>query len=340
MFVVCVAIIESSIIVHAQSASSNQVAIFVYGDESISASLAPLRSALEKAIIDEKDKQYILVDRTPEILGLLKERYQYNGSGMVSDKQLYELGNQLTVYEMCVVQVGYHSEVNEYFFNFRLVDVVHTNVPKSGFYPTYEDNQKPFNELSPREQIRAGHELAAQMGLISQSELIEHRERLKQDISATKTLETIPVTPTVATPPVHTSSADIKALCASIIPGLGLMLKGLTGEGLGYLLGDVALIGGGFGLLSYASGQQAIMDDPTLGYDAYMNAERTRNSAKTTGYICFGVAGVVYIVNLARAYFAEPKPGARLQWSIAPTFEQNSNTAPAIGIGFSLAYNF
>lgn len=110
--------------------------------------------------------------------------------------------------------------------------------------------------------------------------------------------------------------ANFKALAMSIVPGVGLMQKGRAVEGVSYLIGDVALIGGGIGLNIYGNNQKKIMNDRNTTLDAYKKAKNNYDSAKTGSYICYGTAAGVYVLNLVRSYVARPKPGAALQWGL------------------------
>lgn len=134
--------------------------------------------------------------------------------------------------------------------------------------------------------------------------------------------------------------ANVKALGLSVIPGVGLMQKGRTGEGVAYLLGDIALIGGGVGMLAYANKQQDIMNDRNTNHDQFITAKRHYDSAKTVSYCCFGAAAALYVVNLVRSYAAEPKPGARIQWSVVPTMNPTSPYGPNMSLNLALTYKF
>lgn len=136
------------------------------------------------------------------------------------------------------------------------------------------------------------------------------------------------------------TATNFKALGASFVPGLGLILKGRKTEGLAYLLGDAALIGGGVGMIAYANNQQRIMDDKTTDYDAYIAAEKSYKAAQTTSAVFGGAAGLVYVVNLVRAFVAEPTYGARLQWAIVPTSVVTPSSYYSPGASFVLAYSF
>lgn len=135
-------------------------------------------------------------------------------------------------------------------------------------------------------------------------------------------------------------SANGTALAYSIIPGLGLIQKGRTGEGVTYLAGDIALLCAGIGFSSNASSQKKIMNDGNTGIDEYNKAKSKYDSSKMASYICFGTAGAVYVVNLIRSYVATPKPNARINWNITPVTTNIYNGLPSPGISFALTYSF
>lgn len=136
-------------------------------------------------------------------------------------------------------------------------------------------------------------------------------------------------------------SANGTALAYSIIPGLGLIQKGHVGEGVTYLIGDVALLGAGIGFSSNASSQKKIMNDVNTGIEEYNRAKSKYDSSKNASYICFGAAGAVYVVNLIRSYVATPKPNARINWNITPVMADINNvTSPSFGVSLALTYTF
>lgn len=134
-------------------------------------------------------------------------------------------------------------------------------------------------------------------------------------------------------------SANGTALAYSIIPGLGLIQKGHKGEGITYLIGDIALVGAGIGFSSNASSQKKIMNDVNTGIDEYNKAKSKYDSSRSASYICFGVAGAVYVVNLIRSYVATPKSNARINWNITPVVANNHNNYNS-GLGISLAMTY
>lgn len=135
--------------------------------------------------------------------------------------------------------------------------------------------------------------------------------------------------------------ANGTALAYSIIPGLGLIQKGRTGEGIGYLISDVALIGGGIGLNIYGNQQKKKMNDINSTIDQYRTAKNNYDSAKTGSYICYGAAIGVYVLNLVRSYVASPKPNAPLKWSIAAeSIPSSIGSGNCVAFNVSLCYTF
>lgn len=156
---------------------------------------------------------------------------------------------------------------------------------------------------------------------------LEGKQTYKVEIAKMKTLSQVK------------RSANGTALAYSIIPGLGLIQKGHVGEGVTYLIGDIALIGAGIGFSSNASSQKKIMNDINTGIDEYNKAKSKYDSSRSASYICFGAAGVVYLVNLIRSYVAIPKPNARINWNIAPVVADIHNSYNS-GLGISLAMTY
>ena len=130
------------------------------------------------------------------------------------------------------------------------------------------------------------------------------------------------------------------ALAYSLIPGVGLMMKGHKAEGAVYMVGDIALIGGGLAFMANANKQKDIMNNYSTGIDQYKSAEKKYNSSKTAAYCCFGAAAALYVVNLVRGYVAERKPGSRLQWAVVPSVAPTMYGEPKMSVNLALSYKF
>lgn len=158
---------------------------------------------------------------------------------------------------------------------------------------------------------------------------LEGKQTYKVEIAKMKTLSQVK------------RSANGTALAYSIIPGLGLIQKGRTGEGVGYLISDIALIGGGIGLNVYGNQQKKKMNDINSTIDQYRKAKSNYDSAKTGSYICYGAAIGVYVLNLVRSYVASPKPNAPLKWSITAEATPSSiGSSTNLALNVSLCYTF
>lgn len=131
-----------------------------------------------------------------------------------------------------------------------------------------------------------------------------------------------------------------KALAWSLIPGVGLMKKGHIAEGVGYLVGDVALLGAGAGCLVYAKQQDGISKGFDVDFNKRSQAITNRDNANIAAYSLFGAAAVVYAVNLYRAYAAKPKNSARFSCSVAPRTNTFICCSPQMSVDFVLSYNF
>ena len=131
---------------------AKQVAVFVYCDKSVTTPVSALRARLTSTLVNEVDVSYIVVDRTDEILSVLRSEYDYQGSGMVRDDQLVNIGDHLGAYYLCVVSVTYYPEDQQYFFECKMVNVGTRRIEKLSFYPDNEYTM--ITSLSPQNQIK------------------------------------------------------------------------------------------------------------------------------------------------------------------------------------------
>lgn len=141
--------------------SKKHIAVFVYCDETVSTPINALRAKLTSSLINSENSPYDVVDRTDEILKVLKEEYKYQGSGLVKDDQLVSLGEQLGANYICVVNVTYYSEYNQFFFECKTIDIEKRLIEKQAYYP--KDANTTINDLTPQTQIRVAGELANQL---------------------------------------------------------------------------------------------------------------------------------------------------------------------------------
>ena len=128
---------------------------------------------------------------------------------------------------------------------------------------------------------------------------------------------------------------DRTALVCSLFPGLGqIIVKKNKPVGYAFMIGDLALIGGGVYCLLESNNQYDISQNPnyTNNYrqDAYDNYKMLDTSSK----ILFGAAAAVYVINLYTAY---KMPTKTKGFAFAPKLiPENNNLAYGIGI----SYNF
>lgn len=129
------------------------------------------------------------------------------------------------------------------------------------------------------------------------------------------------------------------ALVASVfVPGVGQMTKGHYVEGAITLVGEVALIGGGVGTLLGAQKQTKIMNSYGIDYATYQSAQKAKPIYQGVSYACFGLAAVLYGVNLWRAYTLTPK---QRNYAFYPTIipmEDTTNSNYALGLGATIKF--
>lgn len=126
------------------------------------------------------------------------------------------------------------------------------------------------------------------------------------------------------------------ALAASVfVPGAGQMVKHHFVEG-GITLGaEVALLGAGAGTFLAAKKQKNIMNSYGIDYDTYQTASKSKTVFEGVAYTCFGLAAVVYGVNLWRAYTLKPKD---YNYAFYPTLIQTDNAEFALGVGATIKF--
>lgn len=285
------------------------------------------KKVMAVSVIDETDSKlnrFIVEDIFHEVL---KSEYNVRidqGEGVFSEALFKELSFQeqggvisesITRFAqkgaelLCVIVV---NKVGEYYYlRARIYDTSTATIIESASYPNLSKEQ-PIKDIKV-----AATKLAS--GLLSNKDL----NTLADGVwSATK------------------KTINGKALAYSLIPGVGLMMKGHKAEGAVYMAGDIALIGSGLAFMANANKQKDIMNSHSTGIDQYKSAEKKYNSSKTAAYCCFGAAAGLYIVNLVRGYVAEPKPGARLQWAVVPSVASTMYGEPNMSVNLALSYKF
>lgn len=247
----------------------------------------------------------------------------YQESGAVIMNEIKEFGNERGVGLLCVISVETqpYNDQTEYYFRVKIFDVESGILKKTAMHPNINDT--PVCEINTRTLQMVSSHLIARLGINSdemqeQAKTAEQRQKDEQKSAVRET--------------------NGKALAYSLIPGVGLMMKGHKVEGTVYMVGDIALIGGGFALMANANKQRDIMNSYSTGIDQYKSAEKKYKSSKTAAYCCFGTAAGLYIVNLVRGYVAEPKRGARLQ--VVPSVTSTMYGEPNMSVNLALSYKF
>ena len=141
-----------------------QIAVFVHCDKSISTPMNALRANLTSYLVNGAKDDYIVLDRSDEILDLLKQEYSYQGSGIVRDDQIITIGDQLGANIICAVSITHYAEYNQFFFECKMININTTQVLIQANYPDTEIGQNVVRSLSPQVQVKVAKELATMFG--------------------------------------------------------------------------------------------------------------------------------------------------------------------------------
>ena len=127
------------------------------------------------------------------------------------------------------------------------------------------------------------------------------------------------------------------ALVASVfVPGLGQMVKHHSVEGSLTLVCEVALLGAGVGTYFGAKKQTNTMNSYGIDYATYQSAQKAKPIYQGVSYTCFGLAAVLYGINLWRAYTLEPK---QTRYAFYPSLLPADNTNNyALGMGATINF--
>lgn len=264
----------------------------------------------------------------------LRKELSFHESGAVRPDQIKEYCKLLGAELLCVVVIEkqQYSSQPEFYFRAKIYEAESGRLRRTAMYPTISDNDsittiqniKKLQIVSAR--LIAGLDINKE-AMSTQASTAESKlrddEKDRQD-DAKRIIR----------------KANGEALAYSLIPGVGLMMKGHRVEGAVYMVGDIALVGGGLAFMANANKQKDIMNDYSTGIDQYKSAEKKYNSSKTAAYCCFGTAAGLYIVNLVRGYVAEPKPRARLEWAFVPSVAPSMYGEPNMSMNLALSYKF
>ena len=137
---------------------NKRIDVFVYADPSIKTPLNALRAELIHELVNGADSSYVVTDRTDEIWQLLRQEMDYQESGYVRDDQLLTIGEHFGASFLCAVGITHYQEYEQYFIEGTVIDNTRRTIEKHS-YDTVES-------LDPQTQLRAGENLAKQLGLI------------------------------------------------------------------------------------------------------------------------------------------------------------------------------
>ena len=131
------------------------------------------------------------------------------------------------------------------------------------------------------------------------------------------------------------------ALVAStFVPGLGQMIKGHGGAGAGILLSELAVVGGGVTCYYFGQEQVKIMKASGTTFDEFKAAQKMKNTYDIMMYSCFGVAGVIHIVNMCNAWLISDR-NLPSNYSFVPALiptNEYSQKSYAVGAGVQIKF--
>ena len=306
----------------------DRIGIVVSGFDITSADKEVIQNYMREFL---RDKYTVSIGHSDDLFKNRKEEIRFQNSGSVDPAQVTSFGEFMGVNLLCVVSET--QQRSEFVFSANIFTINNGNSLLTVQHPNklkYDDIA--VTQINNDEIARAIGYLLLRLGILSPE---------NKDVLESKTRDADnKIKNQGAISEQKKRDANVAALVKSIIPGVGLMQKGRTGEGVAYLLGDIALVGGGIGMLAYANKQQDIMNGRNTTLDQYNTAKNNYNTAKTVSYCCFGTAAALYVVNLVRSYVAEPKPGARIQWTVVPSMNPTSPYGPNMSVNLALAYKF
>lgn len=271
------------------------------------------------------------------MLNFLEQKHQENTA---ATEDVIDWNSQVAAQYCCVIEISQHKGYKdniEYYINAKIYNYESGLLVKTASYPNESDDYENIvKEIQSREalQIVSLH-LLEEFGVINEREIIETAEdNYRKKIDGIKGC--------VDEREKENRAIDRNAALCSIIPGVGLMMKGHHWAGAGYLIGDAALIGGGLGVLSYANKQKAIFDSSNSSSATKEIARRNYKTANTVSYCCFGAAAALYLGNIIHSYLAAPDDDAseKFQYAIIPSYNKVICGSPNMGFEFAFKYNF
>lgn len=291
-------------------------------DKTISDELPEIRSLMNQELNKTKNYRVRLTipnGTDPLSMARADELSANIKSSDFNPNEIVEFGELAGANQLCVVEVRKRNN-NYYSLSIDIFETEKGKLITNDFYPNADyPKDTPIKNLNDTGAIqRACRYMIGRMELGGTT-----YEDIKKDEDRDK------------------NTANGKALAWSIIPGVGLMQKGHAAEGIAYLVGDIALVGGGVGMLTYANTQLNLLDSGrTMSSSQYKQQQSKYNSIKTAGYCSFGAAIILYAVNLVRGYKAEAKSGSKLYIDVYQSMTPSTPYCPNISFNLALTYKF
>lgn len=136
------------------------------------------------------------------------------------------------------------------------------------------------------------------------------------------------------------NARNTTALVAStFIPGTGQMLKGHGGSGAAFLIGELAIFGGGT-VCHFLGEEQLKTMKLTKDYTEFQNAQNMKNTMDIAKWTCFGVGAAVHIGNMIHAWFVSDKK-APANFTFVPALiptNEFATTEYAVGAGVQITF--
>lgn len=128
-------------------------------------------------------------------------------------------------------------------------------------------------------------------------------------------------------------------LASTFIPGSGQMLKGHGGSGAAFLVGELAIFGGGT-VCHFLGEEQLKIMKSTKDYAEFQNAQNMKNTMDIAKWTCFGVGAAVHIGNMIHAWFVSDKK-APTNFTFVPALiptNEFATTEYAVGAGVQITF--
>lgn len=246
----------------AQNTKEN-IAIFVYSEKPLNEATNALRSRLESVLKSSVNGQYEVVDRTYEIENVLKKELQYQGSGLVSDENLVEVGKQLGASKICTAVITDYGQLEGYFIECKIIDIKKRTIIKEAEYPRTDKKEKYIHDIGIASSQIIANSLSEQLNLLSK----EQKDILAKEQAANEKRQREFARKAYNRQKFHDliTSPGGSLLCSAVIPGLGLYNKGYKGWGVTIFLAEAGFFAGT--IITYNNAQKIFNSGRSLSRD-------------------------------------------------------------------------